>query len=67
MKSVDGDSETDVWVISSVGCCEQSRWIKYPGKLLAVGSKEMELKMAQLDDLCSSDGEDEEITSEAES
>ena len=72
MKSVDGDSEPDVGEMCSIRCRERSRWVEYPGKLLAVGSKkEMELEMARLDDLGSSDGdgEDEEgaqVTSEAE-
>ena len=69
VKSVDGESEPDVGEICSVRCCERSRWVEYPGKLLAVGSKEMEQEMAWLDDLGSSDDEDEEsvqVTSEAE-
>ena len=69
VKSVDGDSEPDVGEMCSIRCCERSRWVEYPGKLLAVGSKEMELEMARLDDLGLSDGEDEgsaQVTSEAE-
>ena len=70
MKSVDGESEPDVGEMCSVRCRERSRWVEYPGKLLAVGSKkEMEQEMARLDDLGSSDDKDEEsvqVTSEAE-
>ena len=63
MKSSDGDSEPDVGEMCSVRCREQSKWVKYPGKLLAVGSKEeMELEMVWLDNLGSSDDEDEEST-----
>ena len=44
VKSIDGDSEPDVCLVK---CCERSRWVEYPGKLLAIGSKkEMILEVA---------------------
>ena len=45
----------------TVRCRERGKWIEYPGKLLAQGSKkEMELELARLDNLESSSDEDEE-------
>ena len=46
VKSVDGDSEPNVGDMCLVRCREQSRWVEYPGKLLAIGSKkEMKLEI----------------------
>ena len=46
MKSVDGDSEPDVGDMCLVRCRERSWWVEYLGKLLAIGSKEMILEVA---------------------
>ena len=47
VKSVDSDSEPEVGDMCLVRRCEWSRWIEYPGKLLAIGSKkEMKVVIA---------------------
>ena len=45
VKSIDGDSEVGIGDMCLVRCRERSRWVEYPGKLLAVGSKK-EMKLA---------------------
>jgi hypothetical protein len=45
VKSVDGDSELGIGDMCLVRCRERSRWVEYPGKLLAMGSKK-EMKLA---------------------
>ena len=45
MKSFDGDSELSIGDMCLVRCRERSRWVEYPGKLLAMGSKK-DMKLA---------------------
>ena len=68
VKAVDGDSELSIGDVCSVRCRERSKWVEYPGKLLAQGlRKEMELEMARLDNLATSSDEEEEECGEASS
>jgi hypothetical protein len=43
VKSVDGDSELGIRDMCLVRYCKRSRWVEYPDKLLAIGSKKMKL------------------------
>ena len=66
VKSVGGVSEPNVGDVCSIRCRERGKWIEYPGKLLAQGSKkEMELELARLDNLESSSDEDDEDEEDA--
>ena len=60
VKSVGGVSEPHVRDVCSDTCHEWGKWTEYPGKLLAQGSKEMELELAQPDNLELSNDEDKE-------
>lgn len=59
-KNVVSVGEVSIGDMCSVRCRERGKWVEYPGKLLAQGSKrEMELQMLQLDNLESSSEDDE--------